>query len=110
MNKLLVLIFGLCSVTCFASDPYCEPVEAKGEGHWPIPEEKFTELNAMQAIEKLSMSIKDAESEYFEPFPRNENDLLMIRGFLLKSSIGKYNGWGLDEFCRFIKEEAFVRH
>ena len=36
---------------------FCAVVESRGEGHWPVPEEAFTQARAQQALETIAQAV-----------------------------------------------------
>jgi hypothetical protein len=96
---------------------YCPPMpEPVKEGdRWYIPESAFTKEEATKALEELKLQVN---SEWDgADFQNVENRLLMIKGYLYRVYLAGYKKQaGEDdkmlkkEFCRFIREEAFVSH
>ena len=80
----------------------CDKVESQGEGHWPLPEEAFNKERFEKALKALkNISETDAKaSDYINV----EHELMYIEGYMLKIHDERY------DFCKFLKEEAYVRH
>jgi len=110
---VLVLAFG--HVAAFAKD-YCPPMpKAAKEGDpWYIPESAFTKEEANKALKNLSNQVNaGVKGRDF----LIENDLKMIKGYLYraylaehKKAFGEEDKILREDFCRFIREEAYVAH
>ena len=85
----------------------CKPVTSHGEGHWPIDEKSFTQAEAMKALEKLSTHVNEVDPRV--DFVAIENDLLLVKGYLLKA-YALHSDDDVEYFCEFIQTEAYVRH
>lgn len=81
---------------------------SKGEGHWPIPESAFTQGAAKKATQNLSKYI--TKGTYGMDTIAIDNDILMIKGYLLKSRVKTDMPFVKEDFCDFIKNEAYVQH
>ena len=81
---------------------------------WYIPEEAFTKEEADKALKELQTLINKGWGE--RDFDLH-NPTVRIRGYLYRSYLEKYkkeNGeddkYVKEEFCQFIRKEAFVSH
>ena len=110
---LSVLLLGQSAV---AAD-YCSPMpKAEKEGDpWYIPESAFTKEEANKAIKELQSQV-NADWNGAD-FLNVKNRLKMIKGYLFRAYLDGYKKqFGEDdktlkeEFCRFIREEAFISH
>ena len=134
MRIIIGLILMLLSSISFAEE-YCTKVQSSGEGHWPIPEDEFNIENANTAIEELKKLISayspgssiTPDAVYLNEV---ENHQMMIKGYMLKSMLDKYIkkennrtvtenmmeyhkstvGYLKEEFCGFVKHDAYIRH
>ncbi len=103
----------------------CEIVESSGEGHWPIAEEKFTQENAILAAKELQQIVGDLDKgdmflvrKYsLDRESLLENNYLIITGYALKTSVlsamkddPKNIESHRQRFCKFLVNEAMVRH
>jgi hypothetical protein len=96
---------------------YCPPMKkAEKEGDpWYIPESAFTRAEANKALGALRSQVnKDWAGA---DWPNVENHLKMIKGYRFRVYLDGYKKeFGEDdkilreEFCRFIRDEAFVSH
>jgi len=86
----------------------CPKVLSQGEGNWPISESTFTEAAAKEALNKLqiyiSLNAPPVDTVIID------NELLMVRGYILKARAGEGLVGSKDDFCRFIKESAYLQH
>lgn len=107
MKKIIPIFFVISSLAS-ASENICLEEKSKGEGSWPIAELSFTKEAAKKSVEKLKKFISSGtdgmDSEGIS------NELLMVRGYLLKSRVGTGMLGEKEEFCNFIKNEAYVQH
>lgn len=110
---LSVLLLGQSAV---AAD-YCPPMlKAEKEGDpWYIPESAFTKEEANKAIKELQSQVNTGWNG--ADFLNVENRLKMIKSYLFrvyldgyKKQFGEDDKTLKEEFCRFIREEAFVSH
>ncbi|WP_133406909.1 hypothetical protein [Parashewanella tropica] len=112
--KYLHLMLLLLSVPSFAGN-LCDVVKSKGEGHWPLPENAFTKNAASKAANELKLLVhKLDDSDYYL---EAENAFMYIRGYALKTyahnsikSKSKFAKSHLTDWCKFIKNEAYIRH
>ncbi len=110
---LSVLLMGQSAI---AGD-YCPPMprpEKEGDP-WYIPESAFTKEEANKAIKELQSQVNTEWKG--TDFPNVENRLKMIKGYLFRVYLEGYKKrFGHDdknlkeEFCRFLREEAFISH
>lgn len=110
---LIALFFGTSVV--YAGD-YCKQMpEPKKEGDtWYIPETAFTKEAANKALKNLIDQVNNGvEGRDFLV----ENELKMIKGYLYRAYLEEYKKeFGtedqilINEFCKFIIEEAFITH
>lgn len=107
MRNILFLIAFISSST-FADENICPKVISKGEGNWPIQESAFTKETAKKSLKKLSKFI--SAGTYGMDSVAIDNELLILRGYLLKSRVKTGMLGSKEEFCRFIKDEAYVQH
>lgn len=101
--------------TAYAAN-YCPTLPtARAEGdRWNIPESAFTKDAAKKALKNLSNRIDNGvRGRDFDI----ENDLIMVKGRLYLDHLQEYRRESGKEdqeltiaFCRFLKEEAYVRH
>ena len=108
MKILIGFILVALSSICSASETYCDKVESKGEGHWPISEVKFTKERYDQALKFLTEAPDNIKLGM--DYVSVETELVFIEGYLIKSSIRKDDPITIDRFCEFVKKEAYVRH
>jgi len=111
----LAITMGFLFVTANAED-YCPPMpKADSERDaWHIPESAFTKEAANKALKNLNDQVNaGAKGRDFLV----GNDLKMIKGYLYrayleehKRAFGEDDKELLKEFCRFLREEAFVEH
>ena len=85
----------------------CPVVESEGEGHWPLSEDAFTQDRAEMALESLTRAV-NGEAVGVD-FTTYENDLMYVKGYLLKSN-AEVNDTDVEFLCDFIKSEAYVHH
>jgi hypothetical protein len=110
---LVMLLFGHSAASALE---HCKPMpKAQKEGHpWYIPEAAFTKAAATKALKELSDQVtKGVSGKDFQV----ENELKMIKGHLYlaylaesKKEFGKVDIGLRDEFCKFLRNEAFVSH
>ena len=110
-----VLISGTLIGNASAAN-YCPTLpKAKAEGdRWNIAESAFTKDAAKKALKNLSNRIDNGvRGRDFDI----ENDLIMVKGRLYLDHLQEYQReFGKEDqelkiaFCRFLKEEAYVRH
>ena len=109
----LILLIPQLSV---AAD-YCPPMpkpEKEGDP-WYIPESAFTKDEANKALNQLQSEIN---TEWNGPdFVTVENRLKMIKGYLFRlhlegyrKQFGREDKALMEEFCRFIREQAYISH
>jgi hypothetical protein len=119
----MTLLFFICLLSIPLLGPlavaadYCTPMPKaeKEVDRWYIPESAFTKEEANKAIKELQ---GQANSEWNgADFISVENRLIMIKGYLFRVYLDDYrkrfgedDKFTKEEFCRFIREEAFVRH
>jgi hypothetical protein len=112
--KLTVLILSIwilmSSSSVMAS---CKP--EKENGIWWIPEEGFTKSKFNESIDELNKL--SLEGTGGRDFIEIENYLVMIRGYLYKDFLashkkefGEENKYLMEDFCDFLKTEAFYHH
>ncbi len=108
-----ILVPGYSAV--FAKD-YCPPMpKAEKEGDpWYIPESAFTKEAANKALKELSSQVNaGVKGRDF----LIENELKMIKGYLYRAYLGEHkktfgeeDSMLREDFCRFIRDEAYVSH
>ncbi len=103
-------IFLVSSGTVMAN---CNP--EKGKDTWWIPEEGFTKSEFNESIAELNNLSKNGSNG--RDFIEIENYLVMIRGYLYKDFLashkkefGEDNKYLMEDFCNFLKTEAFYHH
>jgi hypothetical protein len=109
---LLLLLIGQSAV---AAD-YCPamPKPEKEGDPWYIPESAFTKEEANKALKELQSQINTDWNG--ADFVNVENHLKIIKGYLFRLYLDGYRKqFGQDdalreEFCRFLREEAFISH
>jgi hypothetical protein len=110
---LSLLLIGQSAV---AGD-YCPPMPKpqKEGGPWYIPESAFTKEEANRALKELQSQINTEWNG--ADFINVENRLKMIKGYLFRLYLDGYRKqFGQDdkalkeEFCRFMREQAFISH
>lgn len=114
-DMTIPLIFGLTLAFLMSGSSYlranesrlCAPVTSHGEGHWPIDEKSFTQAEAMKALETLSTYVNEVDPR--PDFVAIENDLLLVKGYLLKDYALHSDDY-VEYFCEFIQTEAYVQH
>ena len=114
---LLFIVFVVSQiVNADAPNQYCKSMpKAEKEGDaWYIPESAFTKENALKALKELESQINDGVSGRDFMI---ENELVMIKGHLYlaylaeyKKEFGEEDVYLKEDFCKFIKNEAYVRH
>ena len=106
--KIFVIILSSLFTSALASDQICENIKSKGEGHWPMSESAFTEEEAIKAMNKLNkyltVGTNDIDSVSID------NQLLIIRGYLLKSRAIEEILFAKEEFCDFMYNDAHIQH
>ncbi len=102
MKHTILFLFLLLSLNVFGGELNCSRVESKGEGHWPLPPEAFTESRYNEAIDYLDEIVKVRAKG--RDFYNVENELMYIKGYMLKLHNES------KAFCEFIQKEAYVRH
>jgi hypothetical protein len=99
----------------YAKD-YCPAMpKSENEGDpWYIPESAFTKEAANRALKNLSDEVNGGVKG--RDFLVN-NDLKMVKGYLYRAyleehrrAFGKDDEILLEDFCQFIREEAYVEH
>ena len=102
MKPTIPFLILLLSLNVYSEEQNCPKVESKGEGHWPLPPEAFTESRFNEAVDYLNEIVKvRAEGrDYYNV----ENELMYIKGYMLKLHNES------EAFCEFIQKEAYVRH
>lgn len=98
----------LISLSANADESICPKVISKGESSWPIPESAFTKEAAINALQNIGKYISDGT--YGMDALVMDNDFLMIKGYLLKSRVNTDMPFVKNDFCNFIKNEAYVQH
>jgi hypothetical protein len=96
---------------------YCPPMpKAEKEADpWYIPESAFTKEEANKALGELKSQVnKDWNGADYQNV---DNRLRMIKGYLFRVYLDGYKKQSgeedkilKEEFCRFIRDEAFVSH
>lgn len=109
LKMIRVFIFYIAIISSAnANESICPGVTSTGEGNWPIKESSFTKKAAITASNKLAQYISNGTQEIDSVVI--DNDILMIRGYLLKSRVDKNILGSKEEFCGFIKHQAYVQH
>ena len=108
MKIILITTFLLFSITAYCEETLCNKVESRGEGHWPLPEKAFTKERANKALETLAKFTSNGSTG--ADFAVVENELMYIKGYLLKSFLNSNDKLLLKEYCEFIENEAYVKH
>jgi hypothetical protein len=103
--SLLIITF---SLNVFGQEALCKKIESQGEGHWPIPEEAFTKERAQKALKTLEDFT--AHGSMGADYVKAENELMFIKGYMLKTFLDPKDKVMLNEYCAFIENEAYVRH
>ena len=116
---MIRLLFGLAVflwVSNSMAENYCAPMpKAEKEGDtWYIPEGAFTKEGANDALAQIHSLIDDGwKGKDFDAY----NPIVRIKGYLYRSYLenykrefGKDDEIIKDEFCKFIKDEAYVSH
>ena len=107
--RILVFVLSVSTTgVCSALDRYCNEVESKGEGHWPISESEFTKQRYDEAVAFLAGAPEKLEIGM--DYARVETELVYIEGYLLKASIFDEDPDAIILFCDFVENEAYVRH
>ena len=108
MKTIISLIIITFSLNAFGEEALCKKVESRGEGHWPLPEKAFTKERANKALKKLEKftnhSLKGAD------YINVENELMFIKGYMLKKFTIPKDKTMVKEYCTFIENEAYVKH
>ena len=108
MKYTLSILLIIISFSTYAEETLCKRIESKGEGHWPIPEKAFTKERANQALELLSEFTNKGTMD--ADYVSAENELIFIKGYMLKAFLRPGDKEMLKEFCTFIETEAYARH
>ena len=108
MKSTLLILLIIVSFSSYAEETLCNKIESKGEGHWPIPEKAFTKERANQALEILSNFTNKGTMD--ADYVSAENELIFIKGYMLKTFLRLGDKEMLKEFCAFIETEAYARH
>ena len=106
--KILIFILFLISSPAIAGNLICPKQISKGEGSWPIPESSFTKEAAQVAMRKLNLYLSKGTSDMDSVMI--DNQILMVRGYLLKERVKDGVPDAKEEFCEFLKNDAFVQH
>ena len=102
---------------CVSAADYCPPMKkAEKEGDpWYIPESAFTKEKANKALRELQSQAN--RGWHGEDWPNVQNQLKMVKGYLFRVYLDGYRKQSgeddkllKEEFCKFIREEAFVSH
>ena len=118
MKILSIIILLSLSFSAQTEERLCPEVNVKsqGEGHWPITEDAFTKQEAekhWKVIQNIiNGTIQDDDPEVYE------NAFMVVRGWLLKREVKRSKQFdnefmkkhSLNEFCTFLKNNAYVRH
>ncbi len=91
-----------------SEESLCRKIESKGEGHWPLAECAFTKERANRAIEALSKLTN--KTSMGADFVSVENELMYIKGYLLKQMTDPKDKEMRKEYCSFIENDAYIRH
>jgi hypothetical protein len=112
----LILLIPLILQPAVAAD-YCPPMpkpEKEGDS-WYIPESAFSKEEANKALNQLQSEINTEWNG--ADFVAVENRLKMIKGYLFRlhlegyrKQFGRDDKLLLEEFCRFIREQAYISH
>ena len=108
MRTFLILAAALVPLSVPAVETLCKPVVSTGEGHRPIPEFEFTKAEAERALHSLSEQVERGTLE--ADFVTFENNLMRVRGYLLRLYAEKGGKSDVEAFCEFIKNEAYLHH
>ena len=108
-----VLVFGHGPVLAKDNCPPMPKAENEGDP-WYIPESAFTKEAANKALKELSNQVNaGVKGRDF----LIDNELKMIKGYLYrayleehKRAFGEEDSMLREEFCRFIRDEAYVSH
>lgn len=111
---LISLWLGIAELSTAKS--YCEPVNGESPARWPIPEERFTKENALNAAKELIEVVKEEDQEDLVVGLECEikNRTVILEGYALRSAIEdvpeERRQMPIERFCTFLRNEAFVCH
>ena len=108
MKIIITLLLITLSSAVFSEETLCKRVESKGEGHWPLPENAFTKERANKALKTLGKFTKNGSMG--TDYVKVENELMFIKGYMLKTFLDPKDKVMLKEYCTFIETEAYVKH
>ena len=116
LTRLLPGLVLLAWTSASIAEPYCArmPKPIKEGDTWYIPEEAFTKGDANEAISEIRELIANGwKGKDFDV----HNPTVRIKGYLYRSYLdgyktefGKDDEIVKDEFCQFIRNEAYVEH
>ena len=106
--KVFLLLAILLSSFATASEDICSKIGGASEGNWPIPESAFTEQAAEKSLAILKQFVSNGT--YGLDSVSIDKELIIIRGYLLKSRVSTNMPGTKQEFCNFIRKEAYVQH
>ena len=111
--QLLILSWVLAPAVLFAQGPVCPGVRV--EGSRAIPETAFTREEAGRSLRILNELTRDGAKG--ADWDIVENNLKMVKGYLYKvfldahkAELGKEDSVLKQQFCEFLKTEAFLQH
>lgn len=107
MIRLLMVMVMVATHAIADDSDFCPEAKSQGEGHWPVPEQSFNQTSAEEAMQSLQQSIETGSTA--ADLVGYENDLMMIKGFLLKKYAISDPSYRV-EFCEFIQHEAYIKH
>ena len=113
----LLLFISVFSFSVFAEELICQPIESKGEGHWPIPEQAFTIDRASKELDNLK-TLLDKQILGIDDFESlKHNTYVYVEGYLRKKLIHELEAaesssvnLAKKQFCEFLKAKAYVMH
>ncbi|MBL1275232.1 MAG: hypothetical protein COB30_004025 [Ectothiorhodospiraceae bacterium] len=108
MKYAIAIYLVLFSISVNSEESLCKKVESKGEGHWPLDESKFTKKRANSALESLSKLTNNTSMG--ADFVSVENELMYIKGYLLKQMTDPKDKEMRKEYCSFIENDAYIHH
>ena len=108
MKTIITFLLITFSLSIYAEETFCKKIESRGEGHWPLPEKAFTKERANKALKSLKEFTKNGSMG--DDYVKVENELMFIKGYMLKIFLNPKDKTMLKEFCSFIENEAYVKH
>ena len=108
MKTIITFLLITFSLSIYAEETVCKKTESRGEGHWPLPEKAFTKQRANKALKALEEFTKNGAMS--ADYVKVENELMFIKGYMLKTFLNPKDNSMLKEYCSFIENEAYVKH